>query len=330
MQSSPPMQQRRLIHSFPRPKAGDSPEATLERAISILSLIKKVGLVLAPEVIEWDLSSPSSNQTPLRTLQRRICFTEIEPAELTKHCASFGPLALSFDIERLRESGAMPVIYIPQGLNSTLSQIATFCVNGAHHTKSVLGQLQQLKEVSDPSLATQRFGHPVAPNYNLDLKNNDSAGNIVASYSVPATHVQQLLQHVGFNNIPFDHSIGVLGIFLNMFYPTDNLYQGELLGYYRQREWRLIASDVKINGRPMGRELSVAEKNDLTAINPTFWNRAILVDGNDTTRQELALVYEPIEGWNIFDFLESIYAPECVHARVRKIVGDQIPIYHHP
>lgn len=35
------MQQRQLIHSFPRPKAGDSNETTLERALNILSLIKK-------------------------------------------------------------------------------------------------------------------------------------------------------------------------------------------------------------------------------------------------------------------------------------------------
>ncbi|MDV6347712.1 hypothetical protein R2083_09300 [Nitrosomonas sp. Is35] len=221
----------------------------------------------------------------------------------------------------------MPVIYIPQGLSTPLSLIGTFCVNGTYHTKYVLGQLQQLKNLSNPQSAAQVLGSPVAPNYTLDLQNTDAAGQVAATYAVPATHVQNVLQHVGFNNIPFDHSIGVLGVFLNMFCPTDNLHLGELLGYYRQREWRLIAGDIRINSRPMGRELSDAEKQRLATVDSIFWNRQLDVDGKSVPRKDLAFIYDPVPGWNPFDLIESIHAPSSALTRIKQIVGNKVPVH---
>lgn len=224
----------------------------------------------------------------------------------------------------------MPVIYVPQGLGSTLSQLAMFCVNGAHHTKAVLRQLHTLKELTEPAHVSQRFNCPVPTNYSLNLENTDSLGEVVASYSIPAIHARQLLQHVGFNNIPFDHSSAVLDILLNLFYPTDNQHQGEQLGYYRQREWRLIASDVHFNGHRMGRELSQEEKQELANVNPSFWNHQLLIDGKSTPRLDLTLVYDPVPGWDVFDSVNSIYAPEGLHNRISEIVGGQVPIYIQP
>lgn len=324
------MRQTRLIHSFPRPRAGDSPEIAQERAISVLAQIRKMGFVLAPELIEWDLSAIGSNKAPLQILQRRLCFTEIEPAELVNHSASFGPIALAFDTDKLRDAGAMPVIYAPQGLSSGLSQIAVCCVNGIRHTKAVNSLLHQLKELSDPNIVAKTHGCLAQPDYTLDLKNTGSDGDVVSSCSIPATQMRQLLQYVGFNKIPFDHSIGVLEVFLNMFCPTDNMHSGEVLGYYRQKEWRIIAGNIKFNGRPMGRELLTSEKDELVSIDPVFWERALLVEGKERPRKELALIYDPFEGWDAFDLVEAIYAPETLHARIREIFGDGVPIKSHP
>src|SRR5262249_53334802 len=146
---------------------------------------------------------------------------------------------------RLREVGAWPVIYVPQGIGlSALSQIATFCVRGAYHTRHVLSQLDNLKVQSDPDWVSKRHGAPVSTNFTINLQNTDDKGTIVAQYAVPGGNVQDILKYVGFNNIPFDHSVGVLNAFMNMFYPTDNTHKDDLLGYYRQREWRLIAGDI--------------------------------------------------------------------------------------
>lgn len=240
---------RRFFHSFPRAKTGEREEVTLDRGLSILTSLKEVGLVLAPEMVEWDVGAITSGREQLRLLQRRASFTELSFGELVGHSRAFGPIALSFDIGKLREAGATPVIYVPQGLTaSALSQIGTFCVRGAYHTRAVLRQLQELEEVSDPSRAQKRFGQPTSSDYTLKLQNTDPSGKIVVSKEIPAAHVQYFLQHVGFNSIPFNHSTGILSVFMNMFYPTDNTHADVQLGYYRQREWRLIAGDMNFNG----------------------------------------------------------------------------------
>lgn len=322
------MQQRNLFHSFPRPKRDEVKAATLERGLSMLTSMKGVGLVLAPEIVEWDVSVISGGAEELRLLQRRACFTELSPEELARHSLVFGPIALSFDIGKLRAAGATPVIYVPQGIGGNpLSQIGTFCVRGAYHTRYVLQQLLGLKEMSDPAVVAARFGKPAAPNFELNLKNTNSAGNVVADYKIPASTVREVLQHVGFNNIPFDHSIGVLSVLLNMFYPTDNEHAGDELGYYRQREWRLIAGDINFGGRAMGRSLTEAETRTPQQTDPSFWNRELTVDGVPNKRSALALVYDPMPGWNFFELVEAIFAPSDAIDSVRAIVGDKLAVH---
>lgn len=325
------MIQRHLVHSFPRPKPRETEESTLRRALAILALIRKIGLVLAPEILDWDLRAIAAGSEKLQLLQRRLCLTEISPSELCQHSTMFGPIAIAFDVEKMRGAGAMPALYVPQGaMNNALSQIGTFCVRGAYHTKYVLERLQELKNLSDPAFVAEHIQKPVDPNYNLNLRNSDPAGNIIATYDVPAKQVQSMLKYVGFNNIPFDHSIGILSIFLNMFCPTDNTQTGEQLGYYRQREWRVIAGDVKLNDRSLGRQLLDEEKAELLAIDQLFWDKVLTYGDHQSRRCDLALVYKPITGWNAFEFAEAIYAPRHALEQVRAVVGDDIPIYSLP
>jgi hypothetical protein len=266
-------------------------------------LIRKIGLVLAPEILDWDLRAIAAGSEKLQLLQRRLCLTEISPSELCQHSTMFGPIAIAFDVEKMRD---------------------------AYHTKYVLERLQELKNLSDPAFVAEHIQKPVDPNYNLNLRNSDPAGNIIATYDVPAKQVQSMLKYVGFNNIPFDHSIGILSIFLNMFCPTDNTQTGEQLGYYRQREWRVIAGDVKLNDRSLGRQLLDEEKAELLAIDQLFWDKVLTYGDHQSRRCDLALVYKPITGWNAFEFAEAIYAPGHALEQVRAVVGDDIPIYSLP
>jgi len=287
--------------------------------------MKQVGLVLAPENVSWDVSGFSLGSRQLDILQRRASFTELATSEIAGHSAMFGPISLSFDIGKLRAAGATPVIYVPQGIaDNPLSQIATFCVNGAQHTKYVLSRLHDLKELSDPGRLALRLGKPVSPSCELNLQNTDAAGNVVARYNLRIADVQNLLQYIGFNSIPFDHSAGILGYFLNIFYPTDNLYQNDELGYYRQREWRLVASNVNIHGRPIGRSLSAAEVVQLEDIDPEFWGRQLLADGKLQRRSDLALIYDPVPAWRFFELVDEVLVPPSVVDQVHAIVGDEL------
>ena len=323
-----PAHDRRFFHSFPRPKANESKNDTLERGLRILSFMKDCGLILAPEIVEWNVSTLSGTPDErLSLLQRRACFTELPLAELPAHMATFGPIALAFDIPTLRSAGATPVIYLPQGTEpSALSQISTFCVRGAYHTQYVLRQLQGLKEASDPVLAAETYAHPVSPDYKLILKNPDKTGNIAAHYEIPASSVRDVLQFVGFNNIPFNQSIAVLNVFLNLFYPTDNTHTDEALGYYRQREWRLIAGDINFNGRPIGRNLSKSEVAQLHNIDRRFWAHKLTVGGIRQQRSDVALVHEPAPDWNFIEQIETIFVPEYAVPRVCAIVGNKVAV----
>jgi hypothetical protein len=321
------MSDRRFFHSFPRPKKGESEDATFERALKILAFMKEIGLVLAPELVEWDVSAVSGRAERHCILQRRACFTELGGTELGAHSATFGPIALSFAVSELRGAGATPVIYVPQGVEANaLSQISIFCMRGIYHTQAVLRSLENLKDASDPVRLAAHLGMPVPPDLDLTLTNAGPTGEVVAEYGVSATDVHHVLQHVGFNNIPFDHSIGILSVFQNMFYPTDNEYAGETLGYYRQREWRLIAGDINFAGRPIGRKLSTIEVSRLREIDPSFWSREIVVEGVSYQRSALALVYDPVQNWNFFDLVQTIVVPIHRVAQVRAVVGDDVDI----
>jgi hypothetical protein len=120
--------ERFFYHSFPRPKAG---EQLLEKGLQILAFMKEVGLVLAPEIVKWNASALSTNEEEVQILQRRACFTEIARSEVPEHSRTFGPISMAFDIADLRASGALPVIYAPQGMpDNMVSLLSTFIVRG--------------------------------------------------------------------------------------------------------------------------------------------------------------------------------------------------------
>jgi hypothetical protein len=318
---------RFFFHTFSRPVQDEPVDATLDRALGILSFMKERGLILAPEIVTWELPLQDGGVESLSILQRRACFTELSIAELADHARIFGPISLSFSIDRLRASGLTPVLYVPQGAGlGSLSQISTFCVKAAWHTRYVLQRLQELKVISDPITCRERFGYPLAPGATVQLKNTDPAGNVVANYTIPASHVDAVMKHIGYRNIPFDHSIGMLSVFLNIFYPTDNTHSGELLGYYRQREWRLIGGDLNFNNRPIGRGLKPDETARLLAINNRFWGRELVWEGKPQTRSTLAVIYEPAASWNFFDLVEKVYVPRSIEERARAIAGHKVHV----
>jgi len=296
--------------------------------------MEEVGIVLAPELVKWDITGIVGDaDEKLETLQRRVCFTELSAAELPQHSVTFGPIALAFSIEKLRTAGATPVVYVPQGFQSNpLSLLAIFLVRGAHHTRYVLNQLNDIAQGADRDKLQAKLGLPVSEDYTLHLRNTGKAGEVVADYPVPAAHINQLMKHVGFNNIPFDHSVGVLAMLLNMFYPTDNPYAQDELGYYRQREWRLIGGEINFKDRPLGRELTVAEQSRLLEIDPAFWGKRLTVPTNNTappvtkTRVEWAQVYEPLAGWSLFEHIDHIRVPRSILDDVRGILGETITI----
>jgi hypothetical protein len=204
--------------------------------------------------------------------------------------------------------------------------IPTFAVNGVYHTKYVLSKLQELKVLSDPSQLSAQAGMPVSPSCEAILTNPNPDGKGKTEHRVPITEIEKIVRFVGFRNIPFDHSVAVLDYFLTLFYPTDNAHRNDELGYYRQREWRLVASNIGIQGRSLTRPLSGTEIADLERIDSEFWSRKLTVDSKTYRRSELALVFEPKPNWDFFEIVEAVLVPDFAVNRARSIVGDAVPI----
>lgn len=313
---------RSLFHSFPRPKDRSAAEVT-KLGLAILRNTFDLGLVLAPEVVTWK----HQHGDPTIILQRRMCFTELATAELPEHAKTFGPFALRFSPEKLRAAGAMPVIYAPQELpGHPASVIAEFCVKAAWHTKYVLETLEGLRKVAE-TLGTGTYGgFPVDKDATIDLGNVTPEGTPVNDFKIKPSDVEALMTHIGYRNIPFSHSIAMLGIYENMFYPTDNAYSDDMLGYYRQREWRLVLSNFEFNGQPVSRALTADERRKLEAVDAAFWQRELTVRGQTSSRSMLAQLYLPYGGMTPRDLIESIVVPPAAEAAVREFYDGEIEV----
>jgi hypothetical protein len=268
---------------------------------------------------------PDGSAEHLQVLQQRVCFTELAINELDRHAATFGPITLSFGIDQLRQAGLTPVRasrFWCGFAQPDRHLLRKSCVAYSIRLRATPG----FKGDERSGHPAARFGYPLEINATFNLTNTDPAGNVVANYPVPVANVNSIMRYVGYRNIPFDHSIGMLTVFLNIFYPTDNTHSGELLGYYRQREWRLIGGGLDFNGRPMARSLTPAEADRLVTIDQSFWSRELTIEGNAQARSTLARMYDPIENWNFFDLVQNIFVPRSIADRAFISLG----LTYHP
>src|SRR6266404_4131274 len=101
---------RLFFHSFPRPRKNETRGQQLEKGRRIAESMSQNGLLLTPE--NYDLPVLGNDGITLDSftaVQRRMCFTELEPELLPQHGEFFGPFALAYEIQDLRRLGALPV-----------------------------------------------------------------------------------------------------------------------------------------------------------------------------------------------------------------------------
>ena len=267
---------RFFYHSFPRPRPGETPSQTADRGWAIFQSMEKLGLVLAPEVVEWEDPVGLGTPSPIQVLQRRICFTELSTQELGGHSTRFGPFALEFDTTALRRIGALPVIYMPQALSAQdhLALLGPFVVGHLGQIRSFLEKLNELDQFD--SLAYWQAQNPeansIADDCLVTLRNGDESRGVVQEFEVPLKTIRGVLNYLDFETAPFNTMIGATSIAQAMFYPTDDDHHNQELGYYRQREWRITA-DYAVNGIPRGRSLQDEEKDLLLGLDEAFWGR---------------------------------------------------------
>ena len=291
----------------------------------MLETTKRLGLLLAPEIVQWDtplFGGPPN--TPV--LQKRICFTELEMAELPMHTKTFGPFSYEFDIDTLRRLGALPVIYMPQTPSEDyhLGVIGSFVVSHMKVIDHVLGILRDVeqclldKELSEDCVVT--------------LNNVDDHGRTMYEYKIPCQALIDLVKFLGFRNPSFSALTGVTSIVESLFYPTDNEHVGERLGFYRQREWR-ISGGYSVNGLPRGRFLQDDEKQSVIHTNPIFWEEKIThkdrkkTSIDKTVRRiddaEVLCIPAPNE---LFRMMKRLIVPREMELSAQRLLGDVVEV----
>ncbi len=311
------MSSKYFYHCFPRPRAREICSDAVDRGWDILRSIRRLGLILAPEIVEWRTPVSIGSPSPIRLLQQRICFTELSRNELRAHSEKFGPFAIEFDTMALRRAGALPVIYMPQALSEQdhLALIGSFIVSHLGHVRHTLEQLNSLNQFKDPTYIQSNFpgATRMADDCKVTLRNGDELRGTLQEFVVPWKAIKDFLSFIGFENAPFDAMIGVISIAQSLFYPTDNDHVGEQLGYYRQREWRITAG-YAVNKTPRGRILDANEKQSLIDLDSSFWKRKLTYKDETFCRVDKAVALAQPGPADLFGMATRLIVPvEKIH-----------------
>ena len=317
---------RFFYHSFPRPKPGETCSQTENRGWAIFHSMEKLGLVLAPEVVEWNDPVGLGTPSPIQVLQRRICFTELSPRELGGHSTRFGPFAIEFDTTALRRIGALPVMYIPQALSAQdhLASLGPFIVGHVSQLLHSLKNLNQLDLLDNLEYwQTQNSeAESIADECLVTLRNGDELRGHVQEFEVPLKTIRGIINYLTFETAPFNAMIGAVSIAQTMFYPTDDEHQNQELGYYRQREWRITA-DYSVNGSPRGRSLEDEEKDYLLGLDESFWGRETHRSRQLRRVDEALALVQPAPG-ELISMVRRFIVPDDFANDASKIFGDRV------
>ena len=253
--------ERFFYHSFPR--RGSNTDAEIDKGCKILSLICDAGLLLAPEVVNWQYSHADGSPPRTQTyIQRRVCFTELAPGDLNEHAEIFGRFALEFEIDVLKGMGALPVFYIPQATSTEQSEInslGSVLVNQMIDAAMLAMRLTEVKKLVDAAPDGAR----------LDLT---MGVDKFKDFSFDAKETRAILEALGYGLTPPDMLKQSLYGLLHCFYPADNLRDNTALAYYRQREWR-ISHNFAFRGEEVMRRVSDRVIGRLMEIDTEFFGR---------------------------------------------------------
>jgi hypothetical protein len=251
--------ERYFYHSFPRRGRGENVE--VQKGLSILEIIRDFGLLLTPEITDWEY--PHADGTPPRKMtmiQRRACFTELSPRDLPRHANEFGHFALEFEVDTLKSLHALPVFYIPRGNTSPLGQTLVVQLIDA---MCMIERMARTKNLIDSSA--------LAPRVNFEFGFSLTGLKI---FDIDVEEFRRSIEAITYAATPPEMlSLALEGV-MNLFYfaDADDTRESSALKYYRQREWR-IAGNIGYMGEGLMGLPSKALTDRLLAVDANFFER---------------------------------------------------------
>jgi len=306
------MEKRYFYHSFPRRWCNLSEE--ISKGLDVLSAVAKYGLLLTPEYIEWKQPSVDGTSRVLPVMQQRVCFTDLAPSELLEHANKFGHFAIEYDAGILRSLGAIPVFYVPQpsSLSGDASAVGAGLVALVSDASAFINRASIICNLSEGS-------NPISERIDLNLsyaRNPEGAGSYSLHYEESKKCIQALNQGMTPLNIL---SQGMASV-LSMFYPTDDTRHDRLLGYYQQREWRIVAK-FAVGGHELMFPLTNKQREELRHIDAEFFNGTVTTDVESFSRLDRTLFYPELNGRKIIQFAHRIIVPREVIAKTEDLLS---------
>lgn len=300
---------RFFYHSFPRIR--NSKEDEFTRAIQIIESVIDRGLLLTPE--RFDFHEELENGTLSNTMfviQNRMSLTELEPSELIQHSKTFGSFSFEWAPDTLLQMGAIPVFYIPlkniAGAHEALgcSMLARLC-----DIQKLLTRLDEMNKLVQQSSLS---------NHILDITNN---GIPVAQTRCTVGGASDLLQMLQAEMQPIPILLGAVRGISNLFYPVDNEKYTEPLGYYRQREWRLVAGVIRL-GKPVTVNVESDDINALLRIDNEFFAHEMDFSDGRRMRAVECQLYKTFRGAPIVQSIRKLICPrkamQAVHETLKR------------
>jgi hypothetical protein len=303
------MADRFFYHSFPRPRAGVR-DQTL-KGLTILRSMCRNGLLLVPERVSWN--DPTGTQPGDRTyaLQRRIAFTELAPDELRSHAETFGPFALEYGIADLRSFGILPVIYVPDtaGLGPALDWTGVALLARLADAVQVIASLAEAQQLTTPIMK-------------MDLI---VRGELFHSREFDERETAAIRDYLSLiqraPGRPLTEILGALRTLASLFYPTEHPQYTGLLGYYRQREWRLF-SGASLAGQPTSNITSEAQRRELLEIDADFFSRTLPFPDGEATLAAKSHYLPAVGGRHVLAIANRIIVPASAEDETKAILRD--------
>lgn len=284
----------------------------MNKGLTILRFMKEMGLLLTPEITEWpEVPAKGSPSESWYVATKRCSFTELAPPELLQHAEFFGRFAIEFDIQVLRSLGAIPVFYLPRtsGGNAAAETLATALVTCIGEIEVLLDRLSQL----------EKLGRSNSNNNEQFLVTENEI--MISGTRCSVGGVKALLSYLTEGMQPVVKLWAAIKALSGFFYPVEDLKYTELLGYYQQREWRILANMAK-DRVELTRSLEAGELESLLALDPEFFGEQLLFPTGKYRRVDQCKLFERIDGKPIIRHARRVIVPAVAVARAKEILNE--------
>jgi hypothetical protein len=306
----------RFFHSFPRDRRGRDSQKT---GLHILKLVRKFGLLMAPEQTNW-FDSDARSATPevsnwgkpdaTVSYTTRLCFTLLERAELEEHAKLFGNFALEFEPDTLLKAGLLPVMYIPNspGGPGHYAGLGRALVTELAKTQEVLNLLDDVRKRMADGAGTSDRAIVTVAGKTRTFQN--------MTFKEAGVFLDACTSTVG-RLTPLRDALGLIG---QLLHPTDSERSGKL-AYFQQREWRLVPSQYVSD--PRVSKPTQAHIEELMLLDRDFFGHEYVGPSGRGRRADYCTVLSSVAGVNPLDACSAIIVPRHMVEEARLAVGSQ-------